>query len=202
MDYSDYNDYELLDFIYEGNEEANNIILEKYDPLISSIATKMLKYCKNSGLEYNDLRQEGFIGLNYAISHFAEEKNTVFYTYVKKCIERKIISTVIGATRLKHKALNDAMSFDADDKILDRKFKSESSNPSLIVENAELEEEIIKKVKKRLTNLEEQVFELMINDFNYKEIADILDKDSKAIDNAIQRIRVKVKDVMKDIINR
>ena len=91
---------------------------------------------------------------------------------------------------------------DTDDKILDRWFKSESSNPSKIVENAELEEEIIKKVKKKLTNLEEQVFELMISDFNYKEIADILDKDSKAIDNAIQRIRVKVKDVMKDIINR
>ena len=202
MNYSNYNDYELLDFIYEGNEEANNIILEKYDPLISSIATKMLKYCRNSGLDYNDLRQEGFIGFNYAISHFTEEKNTVFYTYVKKCIERKIISTVIAATRLKHKALNDAMSFDADDKILDRKFKSDSSNPLYIVENAELEEEIIRKVKKKLTNLEEQVFELMINDFNYKEIADILDKDSKAIDNAIQRIRIKVKEVMKDIINR
>ena len=202
MNYSNYNDYELLDFIYEGNEEANNIILEKYDPLISSIATKMLKYCRNSGLDYNDLRQEGFIGFNYAISHFTEEKNTVFYTYVKKCIERKIISTVIAATRLKHKALNDAMSFDADDKILDRRFKSDSSNPLFIVENAELEEEIIRRVKKKLTNLEEQVFELMINDFNYKEIADILDKDSKAIDNAIQRIRVKVKEIMKDIINR
>ena len=137
MNYSNYNDYELLDFIYEGNEEANNIILEKYDPLISSIATKMLKYCRNSGLDYNDLRQEGFIGFNYAISHFTEEKNTVFYTYVKKCIERKIISTVIAATRLKHKALNDAMSFDADDKILDRRFKSDSSNPLFIVENAE-----------------------------------------------------------------
>ena len=202
MDYSNYNDYELLDFIYEGNEEANNIILEKYDPLIGSIANKMLKYCHNNGLDYNDLRQEGYIGLNYAIIHFREEKNVVFYTYVKKCIERKIISTIIGSTRLKHKALNDSFSFDTDDKILDRWFKSESSNTSKIVENAELEEEIIKKVKKKLTNLEEQVFELMISDFNYKEIADILDKDSKAIDNAIQRIRVKVKDVMKDIINR
>ena len=94
------------------------------------------------------------------------------------------------------------LSFDTDDKILDRWFKSESSNPSKIVENAELAEEIIKKVRKKLTSMEEQVFELMLSDFNYKEIADILDKDSKAIDNAIQRIRVKVKDVMNDCINR
>ena len=198
MDYSNYNDYELLDFIYEGNEEANNIILEKYDPLISSIATKMLKYCRNSGLDYNDLRQEGFIGFNYAISHFTEEKNTVFYTYVKKCIERRMISTVISSNRLKHKFLNEAISFDNDSNMLDKTLKDDLNNPEFIVENIELEENLIKNVKRKLTDYEEQVFELMIADFNYREIAEILEKDKKAIDNAIQRIRNKVKETLND----
>ena len=106
MEYIDYNDYELIDFIAEGNEEANNIIIEKYTPLINSIANKMMKYCKNNGIDYNDLKQEGFIGLNDAITHFSDRKNVLFYTYAKKCIERRIVSSLVSASRLKYKALN------------------------------------------------------------------------------------------------
>ena len=67
MEYKDFNDYELLDYIAEGNEDANNIIIKKYEPLINKIAVKMLSFCKNNGLEKNDLIQEGMIGLNHAI---------------------------------------------------------------------------------------------------------------------------------------
>lgn len=194
MDYSDFNDYELIEFICEGNEDANNIIIKKYTPVINILASKMIKFCNNNGIDYNDLRQEGFIGLNYALSHFSEEKNTVFYTYVKKCIERRMISTVISSNRLKHKFLNEAISFDNDSNMLDKTLKDDLNNPEFIVENIELEENLIKKVKRKLTDYEEQVFELMIADFNYREIAEILEKDKKAIDNAIQRIRNKFKE--------
>ena len=61
---------------------------------------------------------------------------------------------------------------------------------------AENEDELINKAKELLTDLETQVFELKINGFSYKEIAEILDKDQKAIDNALQRIRSKVKDIL------
>jgi RNA polymerase sporulation-specific sigma factor len=54
--------------------------------------------------------------------------------------------------------------------------------------------ELIEKIKEKLTPLEQQVFELKINNFNYNEIAEILDKDSKSIDNALQRIKNKIKD--------
>ena len=67
----------------------------------------------------------------------------------------------------------------------------------LIIENNEIEEKLIKDIKKRLTDYEEQVFELMLSNFSYREIADILDKNPKAIDNAIQRIRLKVKEALK-----
>ena len=160
MNYRDYNDYELLEFVAEGNEDANNIIIEKYYPLISNIASKMIKYCNNTGIDYNDLKQEGFIGLNYALNHFSEEKNTMFYTFVKKCVERKILSAVIASNRLKHKLLNESISIDNDDNILDKTLKDELNNPELIIENLELEENLINTVKKRLTNFEEQVFEL------------------------------------------
>ncbi len=197
MEYIDYNDYELIDFIAEGNEEANNIIIEKYTPLINSIANKMMKYCKNNGIDYNDLKQEGFIGLNDAITHFSDRKNVLFYTYAKKCIERRIVSSLVSASRLKYKALNDSISFDDESNFLDKMLKDDSNNPELIIENNEIEEKLIKDIKKRLTDYEEQVFELMLSNFSYREIADILDKNPKAIDNAIQRIRLKVKEALK-----
>ena len=118
MEYIDYNDYELIDFIAEGNEEANNIIIEKYTPLINSIANKMMKYCKNNGIDYNDLKQEGFIGLNDAITHFSDRKNVLFYTYAKKCIERRIVSSLVWASRIKYKALDDSISSDDESKFL------------------------------------------------------------------------------------
>lgn len=201
MEYRDYNDYELLDFICEGNEDANNIIIEKYTPLICNLASKLLKYCHNNGIDYNDLRQEGYIGLNYAIQHFQEEKSTMFFTYVKKCIERKMISAIIKSTRLKHKALNDSISFDDEDNMLLKTLKDNQSDPELLLEKYELEDSLMKKIKKSLTTYENQVFELYLAGFNYKEIAEILDKDCKAIDNAIQRIKIKVKKSLQNIEN-
>lgn len=201
MEYKDYNDYELLNFVYEGNEDANNIIIEKYEPLINSYASKMLKHCNGNGLDYNDLRQEGFIGLNYAIKYFSQEKNVIFYTFVKKCIERKMISALITANRQKYKLLNEAISFDNEGNMLDKVLKDDLNNPEIIIENKEEEKKLVEAVKNKLTDYEEQVFELLITDFNYREIADILDKDKKAIDNAIQRIRNKVKDTIKEMEN-
>ena len=61
--------------------------------------------------------------------------------------------------------------------------------------NAEDEKDLVKEVGKVLTDFEIQVFELKINGFDYKEIAEILDKDIKAVDNALQRIKLKIKKI-------
>ena len=163
MEYADYNDYELLEFISEGNEDANNIIIKKYEPLINSIASKMFNHCKNNGIEYSDLVQEGIIGLDYALKHFSEEKNTIFYTYVKTCIERKMLSYLLSTTRLKHKVLNDSISFDNESNMLDKVLTDELNNPESIIESIERENELIKRVRKKLTSFEEQVFSLLIS---------------------------------------
>ena len=60
----------------------------------------------------------------------------------------------------------------------------------------ELEEKLLSKIKDKLTDLEESVFTLMINGFKYKEIAEILDKDEKSIDNTIQRLKSKIRKVI------
>ncbi len=196
MDYKDYNDYELLEYIYEGSEEANNIIIKKYEPLIIKVATKMLPFCKNNGLEKSDLVQEGMIGLNHAIERYQEMENILFYTYARKCIERKILSVVIASNRNKNKILNESISYDDENNFLNKFIKSEDFNPEETLINIELEETLRKKIKEALTDLEEQVFTLLISGFNYKEISEILDKDEKSIDNAMQRIKSKIKGII------
>lgn len=196
MEYKDFNDYELLDYIAEGNEDANNIIIKKYEPLIIKIAIKMLPYCKNNGLEKSDLVQEGMIGLNHAIERYHEQKDVLFYTYAKKCIERKIISVVIGANRNKNKILNESISYDDEENLLLRFIKSQTPSPEEEILNLEIEEDLLQKIKEVLTDLEEQVFSLLISGFKYREIAEILDKDQKSIDNAIQRIKTKIKNTL------
>ena len=198
MNYRDYNDFELLSYISEKNEEASEVLFEKYKPLIMTTANRMYCYCKNTGLELNDLIQEGMLGLNLAINSYVDNKDTIFYTYAKKCIERKIISMIVSATRLKHKLLNESLSYEGvnefDESFLHQKSSEDNSyNPENILVDNETTEEMIKKMSENLTDFEQQVFELKRNGFNYKEIAEILDKDSKAIDNAIQRIKAKLR---------
>ncbi|MBE6138316.1 MAG: sigma-70 family RNA polymerase sigma factor [Firmicutes bacterium] len=198
MNYRDYNDFELLSYVSDDNEEAGEVLFEKYRPLISATANRLYYYCKNTGLEINDLIQEGMLGLNLAMNSFNEEKETSFYTYAKKCIERRIISLVVSSRRLKHKFLNESLSFEINDEvsqsfIYEKNLGDNSYNPEEILVNSESFEEFIQEVNSHLTEFEVQVFELKLNGFDYKEIAEILDKDTKSIDNALQRIKVKIK---------
>lgn len=73
-----------------------------------------------------------------------------------------------------------------------------SYNPEDMMINYETETEIIEKAHNLLTDLEKQVFDLKISGFNYKEIAEILEKDPKTIDNAIQRLKQKMKKAISD----
>ena len=199
MNYREINDYELIDYIREDNEEANKILFDKYKPLMEQNARRLLKYCKYSGLELNDLVQEGMLALNQALKTFNESKETIFFTYARTCIERRQISAVLSSQRNKHKALNEAIPYELynEENGIEKSSSillDNSYNPESIVFDSENGNELISKIKKTLTIFEDQVFDLKVAGFNYSEIAEILNKEKKAIDNAIQRIRNKIKD--------
>lgn len=200
MDYRDYNDSELLSYIAENSEEANEIIFKKYEPLIFTTAKRMYNCCKNAGLDLNDLIQEGRLGLNIAINGYKANKDVIFYTYAKTCIERSIINNIKRAKRQKNKILNESISLEFPDdeqyKIA-RLFADNRQNPEKQILEYEGEQELINRIRNTLTDFEQEVFELKLAFFNYKEIAKILEKDLKSIDNAIQRIRVKAKEQLK-----
>ena len=196
MDYKDLNDYEILYCIKENNEEANDLIYEKYKPLIESTAKRLSRYGQKLGLEKSDFIQEGMLALNSAISTFDEEKDIMFYTYVKTCIERKMISLIMTNNSNKHKILNDSIPFeingdDGEHLIFGDVLEDKSSNPEELILELENEKTLYQDILNSLTDLEKQVFELKVNGFSYKEISDILGKSPKSIDNTIQRIKIK-----------
>ena len=197
MDYRDFNDHELLQYISENNEEASNIMFDKYNPLIETLASKLIKYCNNLGLEKNDLIQEGMVGLSSAINLYDDNKHIVFYTFARKCIERRMISLVVGAKRQKNRVLNESISLnkkmDEDSLELEDYLGDNSYNPEHRLFEHEDEEHLIKEFSEKLTPLEEEVFLLKITGLDYKEISSVLDKDVKVIDNALQRIRNKLR---------
>lgn len=202
MNYKDVNDYELVYYVRDNNEEASAILYDKYKPLIEKNARKLLKYCNYNGLELNDLIQEGMLGLSKAIESFSESKEASFYTYAKTCVERRQLTAIIASQRQKHKLLNESVSFEAYDddatsvKTVDAMLVDNSYNPESIMFDYENSTELMEKVSRVLTNFELQVFELKISGFTYIEISEILDKDKKQIDNAIQRIKFKIKDAL------
>lgn len=197
MEYNDYNDNELISYIAEGNEDANNLLIEKYKPLITKMATKVLPYCRSNGLELSDLVQEGMIGLNHAIERYHEQKDILFYTYAKVCIKRKMLSVAAGSNRSKNKILNESISYDDDETKLIKVLKDNTPSPEEVIIDLEYQKDLIDKIKLELTDFENQVFELLISGFQRQEIADLLDKDKKSIENAVQRIKLKIKKVLK-----
>lgn len=196
MKYSDMNDYELLSYVSEDGT-ANEMIFKKYKPLIVETANNLYVYCKKLGVEINDLVQEGMVGLNNAINTFNESHETTFYTYASKCINRKIISYIVRLGRLKNKVLNDSVFLELYDEDQSNGFgkslADNSYNPENILISEEGKKEILDIIDNNLTDFEKQVIILKINGFKYKEIADMLGRDVKYIDNCIQKIKNKIR---------
>lgn len=198
MNYKNFNDYELLDYIYSCNEDANEILLYKYRPLIVNVAKQLLKYCEG-GVDLNDLIQEGMLGLNDAINSFREDKDANFGTYARLCIERRIYSLVKSTRTYKNKILNESLPIEnEDDGSIDKFLIDNSTNPDLMLVDNYSQSDLLIKLESKLTDLEKQVLELKKNNFSYREIAEILEKDPKVIDNALQRIKTKLKNIMKE----
>lgn len=196
MKYSDMNDYELLSYVSE-DESANEMIFKKYKPLIVETANNLYIYCKKMGVEINDLIQEGMVGLNKAINSFSESHETTFYTYASRCINRSIISYIVRLGRLKNKVLNNSVFLELYDEDQSNGFgksiADNSYNPENILISEESKKEILDIIDNDLSEFEREVINLKINGFKYKEIADMLGKDVKYIDNCIQKIKNKIR---------
>ena len=200
------NDNELIYLVSENNEEASDVIFKKYSNLIDYKARQYLPMVEGKGLDYNDLYQEGMIGLSTAMNKYKENENIRFSTFAIICVERQICSAIRKATRKKHTLLNESYSLDfsIDDMEggttqLGDIIASENEDLLDQVVNMERQEEFVNKLNDTLTEYEKMVYELKMSGFSYDEMALMLGKSYKSVESAVFRIRTKIKHIIKEI---
>ena len=201
MDYKELNDNELIYMCYENNEEAENIIIDKYKNCIVSILKGYLKEYNIIGVEVADLYQEGLIGLMHAIKSFNKEKDVTFYTYANTCIRSSIVSAMRQTFRMKNRILNNSFSLyklieDSNHSYYEI-FKDESYDPNRVLLKEEENSEIINAIKSRLSRSELVIFELKLKGLNNTEISELLNKSKKYVENTMFRINKKYKELFK-----
>lgn len=197
------NDYELLMLIKENNEEAGKILFDRYKYIIDIFINKYYPILIKYGIEKNEIESEALIAYTDAINSYQDDKNTLFKTYLSLCIKRRIIKLIRKYNTKKSKINTEAYSLDFvyeefGYSLLEMVKDKTSVDPLAKTIEEEQIEEINKLVRKELSTLEYDVYEYLIEGLNYNDIAQILEKDPKQVDNAIQRIRTKLKTLFKN----
>lgn len=198
MDYKDYPDSELYMMVCEDNEDAKEILLEKYKYVLDIVIKKYSYVASQLGIDYNELYSEALLGFTDALNSYKEDKNAQFPTFLSLCVNRKLKKAIDHANSQKNKIFNESYSLDKiykdfDTPLVELISDNNKNDPLNHITEEEEYDELVNLIKKELSDFEEQVFELMINNFNYMEISMLLDKTPKQIDNTIQRIKGKTK---------
>lgn len=192
-------DEELIPLVRAGNERAEEELYGRYKPLVRRKARAYFLI----GADRDDVIQEGMIGLYKAVCDFDPERGPSFRSFADICIERQIMSAVKAANRLKHIPLNTYVSLssavdegDSDRTLIDLIATVETADPEAILIDRENCEAIVKELRTGLTKLEKQVLTLYFDGLSYQQIAAVLDRGTKSVDNALQRVKKKVEECM------
>ena len=196
-------DIELVHRWRNGDELAFEILLDRYKKMVRAVARRYFLV----GADNEDLVQEGMIGFYKAIQNFDESKQIKFSSFAELCAERQIMTAVKNAGRQKHKPLNDYISTSTEFEFSDisngtgaaESFSAVSeaaiSDPEEIFFEQENEVLLKKEISSRLSSFENAVFELFISGMTYREMSESTGRSEKTIDNAIQRIKKKLKGI-------
>ena len=188
-DYTEYTDEELVDLLRQGETEVMDYLLEKYKFIVRQKARVL------AGGEADDLIQEGMIGLFKAIRDYRGDKEASFYTFAQLCVDRQMYNAIQSSTRQKHQPLNSYVSMNGEEWESQMGSKTQQSPESIIIaqENAVMMEE---NIRKQLSKFENEVLTLYLEGNNYQQIGEAMGKPSKSIDNALQRVKTKVRECL------
>ena len=197
-------DEEIILMYRDGEEDAASFIMNKYKNLVRKKASSMYIL----GADRDDLIQEGMIGLFKAVRDYDMGRDVNFYTFADLCVSRQMYTAVQSSNRQKHLPLNTYISIysqslnsaeETEDYILMNTLPSEKEkNPEEMVIEQENMEQMEHAILKELSELEKQVFELHLTGMTYVEIAKVLGRDEKSTDNALQRMKSKIKKLLKE----
>lgn len=193
-EYQNLSDEQLIERLRDGDDKIMDYILEKYKPLVLGKANAMYLI----GGDTDDLIQEGMIGLFKAIRDYRADRESSFFHFAELCITRQLYSAVEASNRKKHAPLNSYVSLysktDEEGKSLAETLPTDGmDDPEEMVIEQENIELFWENVRKRLSPLERKVLDAYLTGLNYRQIAEQLGKSPKVIDNALSRIKSKIR---------
>lgn len=193
-------DEDLVDLVRGGDDAALGELLDRYRRFARSKARSYFLV----GADREDIVQEAMIGLYKAVRDYEPAHQSSFRSFAELCVTRQILTAIKTATRQKHVPLNSYVSFDRpyDDD------PSRTVGESLAVENdadplailiasdelAQLRETF----EEILSGLEAEVLQLYVEGRSYQEIAESLGRHVKSVDNALQRIKRKLEQHLRE----
>lgn len=193
-DYQKLSDEKLIDALRSGDNGVMDYILDKYKPLVLKKANAMYLI----GGDTDDLIQEGMIGLFKAIRDYRADKEAAFFHFAELCITRQLYSAVEASNRKKHVPLNTYVSFYSrageEGKSLAETLATDvMDDPEQLIIAQENMQNFWLGLKERLSSMECEVLDEYLTGLNYRQIAKKLGKSPKAVDNALSRIKSKIR---------
>ena len=192
VNYEALTDEQVVFLAQDGDKGAIDYIVGKYKGFVE---IRSIPYFMAGG-EREDIVQEGLIGLYKAIKSYSKDKNANFKTFAEICVVRQMISAVKSSTRKKNSPLNHYISIhtseDEADTISAKLVDVKNSNPESMVIEQEAADGIESKIFSVLSDFETEVLGYYLSGLSYKEIAKLLEKTPKAVDNALFRIKKKI----------
>lgn len=202
--YMDYTDEELILMLRDGDHSVTDFIMDKYKNLVRSKAKSMYII----GGEEDDLIQEGMIGLFKAIRDYDAGRDASFFTFAELCVSRQMYNAVQASGRKKHGPLNSYISIYSEGSanedgeegkpLLETLAGLTSNNPEKLLIDKENYERLWNRIEDALSPFETQVLDLYLTGMGYVQIAKVLGRDEKSTDNAMNRIKSKVKKLLKE----
>ncbi len=199
--YENMPDEQLIRKLREGETAIMDYIISKYKYLVIRAAKAMYLL----GGENDDLIQEGMIGLFKAIRDFDIHQETSFYSFAELCISRQMYTAIKLSQRQKHMPLNSYVSLydinksSSDEKqspLIEQLEMEANNNPEELFLDKERMLMLVRELNERLSDMERRVLHLHLQGEDYRSIAELLDKSPKSIDNALQRIRQKMRTIL------
>ncbi|MGN0771542.1 MAG: sigma-70 family RNA polymerase sigma factor [Christensenellales bacterium] len=184
-------DLELLQKIKQGDDRALEELMTAYKGVVSSL----MKDYFLKGADKEDLFEEGWIGLYKAVLSYDKEQNVSFYTYACSCIRNKLYDAIKKYNAPAHNALSERVDIAQSNDLEDEDSCMEEKTMERQIVDA-----VIKGLSKELNEQEQKVLKYYLDGEQYSAIAEQVGKSEKYVDNTIQKIKRKIKDLSKRLI--
>lgn len=187
-------DISMLKLYREGNQAACTALIARYATLVHYRASV---FSTGGAAEFDDCKQEAYMGLLSAIRSFDENNGAGFRTYASRCIDNRLKNLVVAATTKKASFYKKSVSFD---EVTEEHMGDDGShNPEAIFIQNENYARLMNLVEQHLSQFEKDVLFLYLSGCDYLSVATKLSSSQKSVDNALQRARKKLKAVLNNL---